>query len=105
MTLSIKNKLKVQLIINIFFIIISLFFIINFILLYSNFSEDLSDKYFRGIFISQMIFSPSIALPSILNFFIYEKNKRFYNKKYKLFFIISLILNIIPLLIIVGVWN
>lgn len=105
MNLSIKNKINIQIILNLILITISIFFIINFVLLYSNISESLSDKYFRGIFLSQMIFSPFLAVPGIANFFLYEKNEKIYNKKYKNFFIASLILSIAPLLIIIGVWN
>lgn len=52
-----------------------------------------------------MIFSPFLAVPGIANFFLYEKNEKVYNKKYKNFFIASLILSIAPLLIVIGVWN
>lgn len=99
-----KHKLNIQFIINIFFVSVSLFFIINFLLLYSNISEDLSDKFFRGVFLSQMIFSPIIAFLGLLNFFIYEKNEKDYNGNKSKFFIISLLLNIIPFFIVMIVW-
>lgn len=99
-----KYKLNIQFIINIFFVSVSLFFIINFLLLYSNISEDLSDKIFRGVFLSQMIFSPIIAFLGLLNFFIYEKNEKVYDGKKSKFFIISLLLNIIPFFIVMIVW-
>lgn len=105
MSLSTKNKLNIQFIISLLLTLISLFFITNFILLYLNISENLADKYFRGIFLAQMIFSPLIAIPGIINFSLYKKDEKGYNKKYKTFFIISLILNILPLLIVVNVWN
>ena len=97
-----KYKLNIQFIINIFCFCKLIFY--NYLLLYSNISEDLSDKIFRGVFLSQMIFSPIIAFLGLLNFFIYEKNEKDYNGNKSKFFIISLLLNIIPFFIVMIVW-